>query len=469
MRRGATVCILLLALGAGASCWRGPRPSPSPNILVILVDTLRFDRLGSYGSRRGLTPFIDSLAQRGYVFGRARAQSSWTNPSVASLFTSRYQSQHHVISFGSVLSPDELTLAEVLKRRGYATGAFCANILINDKLGFAQGFDRFEVVSRQGAPDSFPRFLKGRADAVNRRALAWLDSLRADGKRTPAFFLYVHYMEPHAPFDPPDELVSKVLNGRPRPDLDDINKAMNFAVVNFPEELVAPAQDFYDAEIMSLDAQLKDFFVQLQSRGFLGDTIVVFVADHGEEFDEHGLVGHHHTLYEEVIRVPFFLLVPGQENHREISEPVSLVDVAPTILDLADLPAEETFVGRSLSGLLPERGSWRSRLRGLFGEEETRPVFSELINAKEAVRRSPHEHAVILDHDKLIVGVAGEREYYDLAVDPGEKNPKAALPHDAIDRAIQQLYAYGAGRGTPKKGSLDAETRERMRSLGYDE
>jgi arylsulfatase A-like enzyme len=220
---------------------------------------------------------------------------------------------------------------------------------------------------------------------------------------------------------------------------------------------------------MSLDAQLKDFFAQLQSGGLLDNTIVVFVADHGEEFYEHVMVGHHQTLYEEVIRVPFLLSLPGQDNHAEISEPVSLLDVAPTLLDLAGLPAEETFEGRSLTGLLDGRDGWRSKLWGLFGAAETRPVFSELIKAKETVRRSPHERAVVLDHDKLIVGVEGEREYYDLAADPGEKNPQATSRRSDLDRALQQLYAGEAARGTPRKGTLDAETRERMRALGYDE
>jgi len=178
----SALVVLLVAMGPLPGCSSSP-----PDVIIVLIDTLRYDRLGAYGSKRGLTPFLDSFAEQAYVFERAYAQSSWTNPSVASLFTSRYQWQHQLTELGSVLGPEEITLAELLGSHGYASAGFCANILVSHRSGFDQGFDLFRTMAERN-------FAKGRAAHVNHEALAWLDEHTAgEGSRAPVF-LYLHYM-----------------------------------------------------------------------------------------------------------------------------------------------------------------------------------------------------------------------------------------------------------------------------------
>ncbi len=464
--------LIFFALGLGlAGCGRR---SP-PNILFVLIDTLRPDRVGAHGSARGLTPFIDSLAAHGYVFRNAYAQTSWTNPSVATIFTSRYQSQHHITSFNAVLSPDEVTLAEVLQASGYTTGAFLANFLLQPKLGFSQGFDQYQPFARtQTDWRGKEVLLKERAERVDREALNWLDGVLLTRKPV---FLYVHYMEPHNPYDPPDALVDQVLAGRPRPNRDAINDRMTLPNIGtFDDDQVQAVQDFYDAEVLSLDVQLRELFAGLQQRGFLENAIVVITADHGEEFREHGLMGHHQTLYEEVLRVPLILLVPGHEQRTDIQPIVSLIDLAPTLLELAGIPAPPSFEGHSLKPLLGTRHWWN-----FFGGADdsqsstttrTGLTFSELIKDGTS-RQRPHERAVVAGDQKLIADVNGDREFYDLRADPGETKPDGL--RDLAARAqlageLGQLYRYTAAAPSnePVK-ALDADTKERMRALGYGE
>jgi len=465
-RRRLFLAVLLLSL---ASC---ARHAP-PDVLVILIDTLRADRVGTTEGER-LAPFLSSLARKGFFFRNAYAQSSWTNPSVATLLTSRYQSQHHITSFQAVLSPDEITLAEVLQQHGYATAGFVANILLRNNFGFGQGFDVYRVLLRnKPTPEGKPGFVKERAERLNREALKWLDELGGKPPRPPVF-MYLHYMEPHNPYDPPDEYVDRVLAGRPRPDLDAVNERMNFPNLgNFTDDMVQAVKTFYDAEVISIDTALHALFDELAARHFLDNCIVVVVADHGEEFHEHGLMGHHQTLYEEVLRVPLIMLVPGQSTARTVEPVVSLTDVAPTVLDLAGLPAPATFEGGSLRAAmgLPRRSWWP-----FGGGPDLTPTglpitgtaFSELI--KEGTQRQrPHERAAITATHKLILDVDESREFYDLQADPGETNKQAVAPETQarLAGALADFMKHTGQQPAATAGAVDAETRERMRALGY--
>src|SRR5262245_40087556 len=198
-RRPLAVCLGAVLLCMAAGCTR----RSAPNIVLIVVDTMRADRLGAYGNQRGLTPFMDSLASRGYVFHNAYAQSSWTNPSVASILTSRFQSQHGIITFESVLADAELTLPEVLKRHGYTTGFFSANGLISKRMGFAQGYDQYRSILVKATVAPRHMWVPERAARINGEALAWLDTLPTSGGAP--VFLHLHYMEPHSPYAPKPE------------------------------------------------------------------------------------------------------------------------------------------------------------------------------------------------------------------------------------------------------------------------
>ena len=462
----SSLCLLLLLAG----CGRGSRP---PHIIILLIDTLRHDRVGVYGTRK-LTPFIDSFAERAYVFEHAYAQSSWTNPSVASLLTSRFQSQHGVIWFNSLLSQEELTLPEVLKQRGYRTAGYSANFLVHGPSGFNQGFDVYQSYSRQ-RPEEPPgrRFIKERAERLNAEALSWIDSFGGVPEQRPPLFLYMHYMEPHNPYDPPDEILDRVLGGRPRPNRDLANGDMNVILPTLGPVRIQGIEDLYDAEVMSIDARVGEFVAELEKRKLLDDTILVITADHGEELTDHGLLGHHKTLFEEVIRVPLLLRVPGQLTRVDVKQLVMLTDLAPTLLSLAGIDIPPSFEGRALTngvvaqGMLGMLQLWWSGI-----DENGPPAFSELIRPAEMKRISPHERAVVVRKSKLIAGVDGEREFYDLATDAKEQGASdlAQTERNRLSDTLTSFLARMKERAAPGAvRQLDSETKERMRALGYHE
>lgn len=466
------VSSLALSLVIAACTRAGP-----PDILLIVVDTLRVDRLGAYGNERGLTPFLDSLAERSYVFENAFAQSSWTSPSVASLLTSRFQSQHGVLHFQSVLADAEVTLPELLKQRGYATAGFSANWLIASEWGFSQGYDEYLV---PGAPPT-----PVRAAELNRSALDWLETLPRD-PRSPAF-LYLHYMEPHGPYEPEEFALDRVFEGSPHPGTAAWNrirsrerlrlnmlKDRNKGEAIRDRRALSSFQSLYDAEIVSVDHALGALLSELEQRGFLQNALVVFTADHGEEFQDHGSFGHSQSLYDELIHVPLLVHVPGQSTRIDVEPVVSLIDLAPTILEwLGDEPAA-SFEGRSLGPLMRRAGGgWPGVARRVGPEDDAGERFavSELVKGL-GKRVTPHQRAIVTDSAKLIAGVHGEREFYDRAGDPGESDPAGLADRERrqLEHALDSFASDVARRaGLHQTRPLDATTREHLRALGYAE
>lgn len=459
-----TAACLAAALTTFASCSR-EQPRRPPHVFVLIIDTLRTDRVGCYGGGRHVTPNLDRLAKRGNVFHNAYAASSWTNPSVASLFTSRFPSQHGVTAFRSVLADSEQTVAETLRTSGYATAGFVANLLINAGLGFGQGFERYEVY--------YTGRIKERARRLNAEALAWIDARRADAPDQP-FFVYLHYMEPHEPLQPPSAALRRLARQRGwSPDhVETLERLAQSAPVleDMDRATVALAEDLYDAEVASVDASIGRLFADLEQRGLLRDSVVVVSSDHGEEFFDHGSVGHGHTLYEELVRIPLLIAMPEQDDRVDIDEEVALVDLAPTILDLAGVAAPPRFEGRSrkadLDASLLRR--WSVRVDALF-----RPgrAYSELSDFGATPERPKvHARALVTGGAKVIEHRDGEIEDYDLAADPRERDSGAlgasrrrALTVDleAMRRRLEK------DRSPAETRALDEETRERLRALGY--
>jgi arylsulfatase A-like enzyme len=474
MKRRTTLwlCATMLCLAAGCT-----RSQPPPNIILIVADTLRADRIGAAGNPRGITPFIDSLAARGYVFHNAYAPSSWTNPSVASILTSRYQSQHGIVTFESVLADSEVTLAEALKPRGYTTGFFSANGLISRRMGFSQGYDLYRSILVKGKDEPRYLWIPERSDRINGDALGWVDSVTKTAPTTP-IFLHMHYMEPHNPYSPRAEALDKIADGHEQPDVQKANGSAFFGhTIQLTPEMLTNLVDVYDAEVLSLDIGLRSLFAELEQRHLLDNAVVVITADHGEEFKEHGLIGHDKSLYEEVVRVPLIMLVPGHRERTDIDQVVSLVDIAPTLVDLAGAAIPPAFEGHSFKGTLindPNRWrllSWLAGKPGSGGAPGS--AYTELIKNAErnAKRFTPHEHAIVLGSHKLIVGTAGEHEYYDLKADPGEKNPNglSEAERNQLQNAYDLVRTRARERAAPRDTQeLDPETRERMRALGYD-
>jgi arylsulfatase A-like enzyme len=421
-RRGILVGVLLVA----AAC-RGREPAPRPpNIAVVVLDTVRRDHLPVYGYPRDTAPFLTSLARRSVVFDRAYATSSWTSPAVASLFTSLWPQQHGVVlgtkqirESGyrlSRLPADVDTLPVAAKAAGYSTHAVSDNANVSELLSFERGFDRFESASDASST------------AVNRRIKAWQDGILS----AQPYFLYVQYMDVHAPYEPKGPSYDVFLaDGRP-------------AAIR--RDHVAA----YDSEIRVVDEHLHGLFDRL---GWEKDTVVIITSDHGEELGEKGTTGHGHALHPELMNVPLIVYGPGIVPRR-VAEPVSHVDILPTVRELAGAPANAANEGWSLVPLL-RGGEWR---------RSPRPLFAHLL----AIGTSAVSEAVIYRGEKLVRGPGRYVGLFDLVRDPDESvNLADARPEDA--RRLQAMLPPFETRSTVDvdAGSLPRDLVEQLRALGY--
>jgi arylsulfatase A-like enzyme len=448
----------LASLGLAVSGCQRDRGQP-PNVLIAVVDTLRADRLGAYGNPRGLTPFLDSLAARGTVFANAYSTTSWTCPAVASLMTSRYPTQHRVVSFASQLGDDEVTLAETMRPLRYVSGGFSANFRLLSSLGYAQGFDHWEADLKPGAAELSGTELGG-------QALAWLDRSWNAAAGRPAL-LYLQYLEPHAPYAPPDPYRSRFRDpGTDAGDDADLNaKLVSMRWHELTKADVQRLESLYDGEVATVDEQLRQLFAELERRHFLDRAIVVVTADHGEEFWEHGGLTHGITLYNECVHVPLIVVAPGQRAGQHVTENVSLVDIAPTLVDLLGLPAEPHFEGRSLAPLLRDGAPASSG--GVAP-----PVILQLEPTGYGLDTREHAAGIVQDSSKLLLRRSGHTEAYDLHADPGEQNANPASlagAADALARTLETTQTDLARRASSgeHRAPLDEATREKLRALGY--
>ncbi len=446
--RPAFVTLAALLVGCGAN--GQPPRATAPNIVLIVVDTLRADRLGCYGNGRGLTPNIDRAAARGVLFRHAHAQSAWTMPSVVSLLTSRYPHGHGVVSYGAVIRDREITLPGVLHEHGYATGAFVANALLGGLRG------KFEVFSEPGSALS-------RAWELGLDAIRWRRLIQRSSR---PIFLYLHYMEPHPPYGETAKL-RDLVGSRAAPDLPPLSRAMLLSrTVPLSSDAMAALLDTYDAEVAEADEQIGSLLDALRIEHVLDHAIVVITADHGEEFSDHGSMGHGHTLYEELIHVPLVMTLSGRTRPVAIDEPMSLIDVAPTLLELAGITVPPSFEGHSLASRITEDGIV-DRLRGSvarwLGEPGT--IFSELIDREGDASRTLR--AVIRGAQKAVTRGDAVPTFYDLATDPGEHASAALSSHDR-DRLERLLGTLPLVPGEPPSlRPIDDAQRRQLRALGY--
>ncbi len=326
--------------GAGRAYWLDPALAATPtgqarpNVLLVVLDTLRADRLGCYGYDRPTSPRLDALAREGVLYERAWSAAPWTLPSHASLFSSLHAVEHGVFD-ASVRLPEEAeTIAEVLFNAGYDTAAFTEAGYVRPELGLAQGFGRFRCALAE-------------VDETLDGAAAWIEA------RERPYFAFVHTYKVHTPYDPEGaarELLVRPYDG-PLPvnaRVDDVPAAHK--AHDYPAEDARYLSDLYDAEIRELDVAFGAFMDRLKAAGALDDTLVIITSDHGEEFAEHGQFNHSNSLYEEQLRVPLILLPPepGALDGLRHDVAAMAVDVAPTIAQVADAPVPAGWSGRSL-------------------------------------------------------------------------------------------------------------------------
>jgi arylsulfatase A-like enzyme len=415
---------------------------------------------------------MDRLAAEGTAFLRARAPSSWTKPSTASLLTGLYPTEHGALGFESVLPGEAATLAEVLRAAGWRTAAFADNPFVSPEFGFAQGFDSFlgrhpsplargTLVLRAlsqvrlrlagGAAWSFGPGADLGADAVLGEAVRFLLGDPRPG------FAYVHLIEPHYPYTPPPPFDG----GRPRVDPPHASGILPFdSFPALPPGDAATMRANYLGEASAADAALGRALDALRAAGRLEGTLVVLTSDHGEEFHEHGGWTHGQSLHEELVRVPLVLRLPGRGPGRgaRVEDPVSLVDLPPTVLDLAGVAAGVRFSGRSLRPLL-EGG--RLPPAPAFAEIEAGPVGARAVflgpEALLVARKAGRVAERLYDHSRD----PAQRE--DLLGSPGGEAVAARL-RDLLGRAFAAMEAGGLRR---EERAFDGDTRRALEAIGY--
>ena len=398
------------------------------NVLLITVDTLRADRLSSYGYEQGSTQAFQRLAQRGAVFEHAIAPTPLTLPSHASLLASAYPFHHGLLdNAGFVLPQDYVTLAESLAAAGYATGAFVGAFVLDSRTGLAQGFERyfddFDLSGRRFISADIQR----RAGEVADPTMAWIKR-QAAGQRP--FFAWAHFYDPHAPYEPPAPFDSR-----------------------FSDRL-------YDGEIAYVDSVLSGIWDFLAREGLEDKTMVVVTSDHGEGLGQHGEKTHGFFIYECTQHVPLIWSTPdGRLSGRRIKEAVQLVDVAPTILRLLGLPVPQTMQGRSLVRLLTGRGD-RSAQPPAYAETHY-PRLHFGWHPLRAIYRAPYKY---ID--------APIPELYNLQEDPGEESnlyPKQRSLGDSLrDLLNRTATRYSSDKKRPEASTpIDPEQAQALAALGY--
>jgi arylsulfatase A-like enzyme len=488
-----SACVWLVSLGwlgTLAACSR-PAPPPSaaaapaaaaarPNVLLITVDTLRADHLSSWGYGRETSPTIDRLAAEGVRFASAWAQWPKTGPSFASLFSATYPKDNgNVRQVGIPLSCRLTLLAEVLRRSGYATRAVVANGALAREYRFDQGFDDYLEVWK--GVDELSRIDKTRATRVTDLALASAGSLPADRP----WFLWVHYIDPHAPYAPPAPYAERFqgdaafgdggrelrvfprrrqeMAGVGRGQILDGQTRLGFYVAR------------YDAEIAYADAEIGRLLAGLGAAGRLDDTVTAFTSDHGESLGEHEYYFNHGRFaFETCLHVPLVVHWPGRLAPRVDAAPAALVDLAPTLLDLAGVPLD--------GGRWAQGRSLRERLEGRAPEAPA-PVFAEGGTASErqwlkTVRdgRWKFVHAPLEGEQRWIAGRGRAFVLYDLEADPGETTDVAAAHPEVAERLKRELWRWwNAPRHACETDAetcaddrpVEDETTRQLEALGY--
>ncbi len=410
-----------LAAACATACARdAPRPATTPtppvararNVVLIVVDTLRADHLGTYGYARPTSPQVDAFARDSAVFERAYSHSPWTMPSVASMFTSLEPKDHGIADWKQPLDAGLLTLAEVLKARGFRTEGYVSHGVLSRLYQFDQGFDVYDASVVEGR---LPR------DVSTAREVTDLALRALERPLGEPFFLWLHYFDPHDAYLKHD---GHDFGERP--------------------------SDRYDSEIAYTDVQIGRVLEVLTRRGLAETTIVALLSDHGEGFGAHRHLQHTVTLFEELVHIAFLLRVPGVPGQR-VSDVVRASDLAPTLLNLLGLPTPDAFKGLPIE------------LRGeKFRALPARTVVAE--TQRFADLRSLRAGRFKLIQDRA----AGRARLYNLDDDRDEQRNLAKQRPDVVERLQALLDAhYAGGTWSAPRRDLPADLERDLRSLGY--
>lgn len=439
------------------ACAVPPSPGPvGPNVLLISVDTLRADHVGAYGYNRDTTPTIDALADSGVRFSRTYSARGATWPSLTTLMTSWYPSEHGVRENSTTVSDAPTTVAETLRTHGYRSEA----ILTNAQTAHWEGFDAVHSVLGDA--------LDARAAA---EAVAWLGT-----KHTGPWFLWVHLTSPHDPYVNHPEVRSFLDPDYTGP-ISDAQGPLVRAMYTPPSKADMDAIIArYDSEVANSDAAIATVLAALKAHQLDSSTLVVVTSDHGEELAEHPpFLFHFMSPWDAVLRVPLVAAQPGRlPEGVVVRDAVGLIDVAPTVLDWLDLPVPAAWHGSSLAPLLTSR------------HHPNRPVFSEL--SVEALIVHQGRWALISNPNRYVAELAPPMQLreaglttvqnkwplpslalFDVVDDPREQHDLSGSQGPVVERLTAELETFRQTTGWPGKSTApaSAEVRERLEALGY--
>jgi arylsulfatase A-like enzyme len=450
----ALACLLVLLAASGWLAIRGMNHrKEGPSFVLLVIDCLRSDHLGCYGYTRDTSPTLDAMARSGWQYERAYAPSPWTKPSVASLFSSLLPADHGLVHPDQSAPDQLLLLAEVLRNSGYKNFFINGgNVFLRKEFNLHQGFHSYDYLphTTRSAPD-LAQMLLNRVAGIG------------EGK----FFAYLHFMDAHAPYTRnrhntryAKKSIEPYAPGNPETQLNDLREPGSVS-----PELQQYFRDLYDGQIRFVDESVRALLQGLKRLGRLDNTVFIITADHGEEFWEHGSAEHGHSLYNELLHVPLIIAGPPI-SARRISEPVSLIDVMPTMLDLAGIPhATSNPPAVSLlpgSGApLPDRAIYASGM--LYGPE----AYCLILNNRKLIYRTSDQAG---KWTLLGPQAPAGYQFFDLERDPTEHNNLAAAgkaPAD-LDRLLED-YIRTVPLAVPTQSvhvSGDAMRRQ-LESLGY--
>jgi len=414
----------------------------------ISLDTLRADRLGIYGYSKVTSPHLDSFAKRSVVFDQVVSVAPWTLPSHVSLFSGLFPTSHGVVKQKKQkIAPQTELLAELLSAQGFKTYGFTGGGYVSKAYGFSSGFEVY-INSRELS-------LGGNEfGAATSEALKVLQTLPSDQR----YFLFLHTYDIHCPYDPPTELHAQFL-AKESTFIDPKRCGSKFYNRN---EISHSQVDYlsagYDGNIRAVDTVLGDFTAALELRGELQDTVIAITSDHGEEFFEHGSIGHKRSLHRELLHVPLIIYIPGG-NHKRINASVSLVDVMPTLMQLLGLQPPQDIDGVSLLPLIDGQGIFTVLRQFQLSELDRGKTLRSSWGSKQ--------HLIFNSEDSSYL-------MYNLTNDPMQKTDLAATNKTEAEKLKSELQAFianlkkrSAPAPLPELPELQHEELEQLKTLGY--
>jgi len=440
---------------------------PPHGIILISLDTLRADHLSCYGYHRITSPFIDGFAKEAIVFEQAVVQSQWTLPSHMSIMTSLYPTSHGVTQTKDRLADAQVTLAELLRKGGFKTAAFVDGGFMNSSFGFNHGFEIYDE-DQWGSSKGIITKVKGSGRGGIKRILPkvkrWLNT-----NKTAPFFLFIHCYDMHAPYDPPSPYDSMfhdfTYTGNLFPTRETMS-AIQWKGLKVSDEDLRHFIALYDGCIRYTDDKIGEFLSYLHESGLYDQSLIIITSDHGEEFKEHGQFLHQQLYYRPNLHVPLIVRIPNYlKKGIRITELVQSIDLLPTILEIAELPAHPDAQGRSLLPLI-------KRNKNFFNRSAWK-IFHPFHNDSHssfAMELREDFYSIITDDYQLLHNLTSDStKLFDLESDPLAKN-NIAKDHDAlVKRLLSELETFYSVMPLHKAStiSLDEQTREQLEALGY--